>query len=185
MFFVPISDQERLITVPAVARDIQVGSDNNIEEEEASKYANKTCEYAKKLYAVLAYIKKGADIRALLDEQVTDEVLPLKRKADDQGLFLLQLRDGGPIETFEAWSEKEREKFDRVQYWMTSPVFEDKEHYELDDKTILPFIRFNAGPDAQKPMQGGYSEVYPVRVHPAHHAFWKSNAEVGRSTRAL
>lgn len=177
MFFVPICNQDELITVQAVARDIQNGNDN-ITENEALKYANAACESAKQLYAVLAYIKKGADIGILLEENITDEALPLKRKDDDQGLFALERRDGQPIETFESWSEKEREKFDRIQWWMTSTVFEDKEHYDLDDKAILPFIRFKLEPDTQTPMQGGYSEVYPVRVHPAHHKFWKSDSEV-------
>jgi hypothetical protein len=178
MFFVPISSQEELITVPAVARDIQLGNEYDVAEEDALKFANEACECAKRLYAILAYIKKGADIGVLLEENIKDKILPLKRKADDQGLLVLQRRDGQPIATFESWSEKEREKFDRVQWWMISPVFEDREHYELDDKTILPFMRFKATPDAQKPMQGGYSEVYPVRVHPAHHRFWECNAEV-------
>lgn len=178
MFFVPQCSQAELITVEAVARDIQVRNDNDIGEDEALRYANAVCGSARKLYAVLAYIRRGADIRVLLDEHVTDDVLPLRRKADDQGLFALQQRDGRPIETLESWSEKEREKFDRVQWWMTSPFFEDKKHYELDDKTILPFIRFKAGSDIQRPIQGGYSEVYPVRIHPAHHDFWISGAEV-------
>ena len=180
MFFVPICDQQKLITLDAVARDIQI-CNPQIEEEEALDYAKKACEYARRLYAVLACVKRGGDIGNLLAENITDKVLPLKRKDDDQGLFILQRPDDQTIQRFELWDTKEREDFDRIQWWMTSPIFEDKEHYELDDEAILPFVRYKATGNTQKPHHGGYSEVYPVRVHPAHHRFWESDADVSQN----
>jgi hypothetical protein len=181
-FFVPKNTLEELITVPVVTRDILARSDK-IDEEAAHEHALNACKYAKQLYAVLAYVKKGPDIFSLLREGVTDEALPLTRGEDDQGRFALFRKTDEPkptlmpIPTFERWNEKEREKFDRVQWWMTAPVFEEKAHYDLDEKTILPFVAFNHSGE-MKPMQGGYSEVYPVRVHPAHHDFWKTGPEV-------
>jgi hypothetical protein len=180
-----------LITIPAVQGDI-VARNDDIREEVAHEYATEACKYAKQLYAVLAYVKKGPDIYSLLNEGITDTALPLTRGHNQQGLFALfqkreyleDTKDGKqqkvtlkPIPTFDRWRENEREKFDRIQWWMTAPVFEEKEHYELDEKTILPFVHFD-GCDEIKPTQGAYSEVYPVRVHPAHHDFWIPGPEV-------
>ena len=190
-FFVPKSTLEGLITVPVVARDIQI-TNKAIEEKEALRAAEDACQRAKKLYAALAYVKKGSDICSLLKEGVTDQDLPLTRKEDNhQGSFALSrnsislARDPGlkeSISTFEGWSDKEREKFDRVQWWMTAPFFvpalEDEGHHELDDKTILPFVPFEGSEEMKKPIQGGYSEVYRVRLHPAHHSFWVTGLEV-------
>jgi hypothetical protein len=77
-----------------------------------------------------------------------------------------------------TWKPKYRENFDRVQWWMISPVFEEGEHYYLDEKAVLPFVPLDANEESLGTQQGGYSEVYPVRIHPAHHKFWKSTAQV-------
>lgn len=82
-----------------------------------------------------------------------------------------------PIRTFQDWSEYDIEEFDRIQWWMLAPVFEDKEHCDLDDDIMLPFVPFT---EAVEKKEGGYSEVYAVRLHPAHHNFWESStSEVG------
>lgn len=187
-FFVPKNILEELITVPAVQRDI-LAKVNTIGEQAALDNATVACECAKQLYAVLAYVKKGPDISSLLREGITDKALPLTRAQNDEGHFVLfqkledpndQTSSSKPILTFESWDENEREKFDRVQWWMTAPMFEEKEHYELDEKTILPFVRLEKNEEIQS-AQGAYSEVYPVRIHPAHHRFWKTRPEVGTS----
>jgi hypothetical protein len=169
-FIVPRSKQEELITVPTIIKDIRARNPD-LDERQAAAYAAKACKCAKKLYAILAYIKKGAEICSLLDEGISDEDLPLKRVPNAKSRFALYRQTGERIHTLEAWKEKYLENFDRVQWWMTSPVFKEQEHYELDDKTILPFIHFESTPDANGKTQGAYSEVYPVHIHPAHHEF--------------
>jgi hypothetical protein len=172
------------VTVNSIARDIQERSDS-CGEDDARATAEDAHKWAKKLYAVLALVKKGSDIKSLLEEGLSDRALPLAREENEPGLFSLQLKDGTPIKTFSSWSEKDREKFDRVQYWMTAPVFHDKVHYELNDKTILPFVPFGGSSEMKKSKQGGYSEVYPVRLHPAHHRFWKTGPEVWKESLNL
>jgi hypothetical protein len=93
-----------------------------VKEPEALEYAEKICRQAKQLYAVLAFVKKGPSIMSLLKEGVTDGDLPLTREKDDQGLFALSRKSGKPIQTFEEWSEKDREKFDRV--YAVSPNYD-------------------------------------------------------------
>lgn len=169
-FFVPIHAQNEILTQDAIAADIQKHRD--IGDTEAQKYAEKAHQYAKQLFATLAYTGKAADICALLKEGITDKDLPLVRACE--GSFALQRPDGKPIKAFEEWNDEDLETFDRVQYWMTAHVFEDKQHYILDDNIILPFMKFKAS-ETQQAKQGGYSEVFPVRIHPTHHNFWSTS----------
>ncbi|KAH8590923.1 kinase-like domain-containing protein [Bisporella sp. PMI_857] len=169
-FFIPQNTLEELITPSLVTRDIQTYK--GITPAKALEHVKIACQSAQKLYAVLALVKKGSHISDLLDAQITDKDLPLERRDSNFALYRKSKNlEDDPILVFADWTQKEREKFDRFQWWLTAPVFEDKEHYELDDKTILPFIPFQHRDDIKKPIQGGYSEVYPVRLHPAHHKF--------------
>jgi hypothetical protein len=172
---IPRSALEELITIPHVTADIQA-RDPDIDEAEAAKYAEVVCKCASRLYATLAYTKKGADIKGLLNEGVTDDDLPFVRKANEKTKFALNRKNGGAIETLDSWTSKHLRKFDQHQWWMSAPVFKlNEELYELDDKTILPFVVFEAPEGIETKKQGGYSEVYPVRIHPAHHEFWESS----------
>lgn len=173
-FIVPNSAQESLITINAVAKEIQAGYRLGLEE--AVERAEEVCQSARHLFAILAYMKRGAEICTLLEEGVSDTDLPLMRESDDQHRFALKRKSGKPIKIMEKWCDKDLEKFDRYQYWMTAPIFEDKQHYPLHDNTILPFFPVKPDAGTEEPKQGGYSEVYRVRVHPSHHKFWKRSA---------
>lgn len=175
---VPNCAIESLITIPNIEKDIRARN-HKIERSEVKHVAKEACRSAKKVFAILAYMKKGPEICSLLKEKVSDKDLPLGRKRHDNGISILQRASGVPIKTFETWSDNDIEKFDRIQWWMLAPVFEDKQHYDLDENIILPFIPFKSNPDTEKKKEGGYSEVYAVRLHPAHHRFWaRSKSEV-------
>jgi serine/threonine protein kinase len=181
-FVVPKDVQEDLITESTIAKDIQAHT-THITEKEAEEYAKKACQCARCLYATLAYIKHGADICALLNEGITDDNLPLVRKPNDRNASLY-LRSGNLVEATKSWKPKHRENFDRVQWWMNAPVFNYGEHYPLDEKTVLPFIPLDSSDASLGKKQGGYSEVYPVCIHPAHHDFWKGSEQVLTPTYA-
>ena len=86
--------------------------------------------------------------------------------------------NGKVIETFGSWSDHDLEQFDRAQWWMQAPTFRLNEGLQiLDDNTVLPFVPLKSLGQAMEAKQGGYSEVFTVRVHPAHHEFW---AKTGR-----
>jgi serine/threonine protein kinase len=177
-FIVPRCRQEELINVVTVAKDIRA-QDLTITEDVALDIAKQTCQQARQLYATLAYIKKGADIRGLLDEGICDDDMPLVRKPHGDRQYALHRRDGNSfkaIDALETWDDNHLERFDRVQWWMTAPVFKLGGHYELDDKAMLPFIPFSPTDPVPEIKQGGYSEVYPVRVHPSHHKFWEKKS---------
>ena len=94
---------------------------------------------------------------------------------------MLQRGLGMSIEAFKNWSDEEIEDFDRIQWWMLAPVLTRKEHHELDDYPILPFITFEANDEMKRRKEGGYSEVYPVRIHPSHHNFWEPSEQLVRT----
>jgi hypothetical protein len=175
-WLVPRDIQQDIITKAAIADDIQA-QNTDITPKEADEYAEKACQDARCLYATLAYIKHGADICALLNEGINDDELPLFRKPNDRNASLYQ-RNGELVKAMMTWTPKHREKFDRVQWWMISPVFEYECHYSFDEKTVLPFIPLDPKDASLVKKQGGYSEVYPVRIHPAHHKFWEGSGPV-------
>jgi hypothetical protein len=167
-----------LITVNNIEKDVQTNG-HSVESPEIKDIAETACLIAKKVFAILAYMKKGPEICFLLKDGVSDQDLPLRRRRNDNGDFLLERESGVPIKTFEKWDDNDREEFDRIQWWMLAPVFDDKEHYDLDSKIVLPFIPYKANADTVQKKEGGYSEVYAVRLHPAHHTFWeRSKSEV-------
>lgn len=175
-FFVPNCSQEQLITIEIVSRII-VAAHPSIPPEELRILAQKTCQSSRHLFAILAYLKKGADIYHLHAEDITDEDLPFERRHDAQisRRFELQRRTekgktGKLIRTFENWSDDDLERFHRCQWWMTAPIFEDGRHYELADNTVLPFTPLRDA-EAQTPKTGGYSEVSSAHIHPSHHRF--------------
>jgi hypothetical protein len=224
-FFVPRCAQESLITEAVVKLVMQAG-DPSIQDDKAEKYAKKTCQRARQFFAILTCIGKGHEMRSLLRQGVSDKDLPLRREVPK---FKLKRETGGRIRALDRFSQEHLENFDRIQWWMISPVFEDKEHYDLEDNTALPFIsispnaeangEFNAEADteaatdsdavsdvvsddeldtksnaelnvdrheefneesdneaeASKITVSGFSEVYPRRLHPSHHNFWKSS----------
>jgi hypothetical protein len=171
-YIVPICKQRSLITVENIKQDIQEG-DDKIELAEIEDVAAKACNIAPSVFATLAYMKKGHEICALLRDGISDKDLPLKG-GNEEGKFTLERASRVPIETFERWDDEEREEFDRIQWWMMAPVFKSKEHHELNERTILPFIPFKENEETEKKKESGYSEVYARRIHPSHHNFWDS-----------
>lgn len=173
-FFIPICEQQRLITCSNIEKEIR-DQGQDFDPTEIKQIAERAHEIAPRLFAIAAYMKKGHEIGSLLSDGLSDKDLPFIRRKNKKEAASLQRKSGEPIETFKRWSDAEIEKFDRIQWWMISPVFSDKEHYELDDNTILPFIPFEASADTEQLKIGGYSEVYAVRLHPSHHNFWEES----------
>jgi len=168
-----------LISVPNIEQEIR---DRNykIKEAEIKHVAEKISRIALKLFATLIFMKKGAEICALLRDGVSDDDLPFRRDKDGEGNSVLQRCSGGSIEAFDSWSEEDIEAFDRMQWWVIAPVFKINEHHDLVNNTVLPFIPFETNGDAGQKREGGYSEVYAVQIHPSHHNFWEQLESMAR-----
>lgn len=184
-FFIPICQLDSIITTSNVESEIQRG--NSYSDPAGFKHiAEETCRIARKVFAVLACMGRGFEIEIFLRDGVSDEDLPVRGIKNENGGYELRRRSGAPIETFESWNDHDKEEFDRTQWWMLSPVFCDKEHYELEESTILPFIPFETGGEIEKKSLGGFSEVYAARIHRSHHKFWEgSKLLVGKLDKNL
>jgi hypothetical protein len=172
-YLVPICKQRSLITVENIKKDILEG-DENIKPAEIEDVVAKVYDIAPKVFVTLAYMKRGHEICGLLRDGISDKDLPLSIKKNELGYFTLERISQVPIKTFERWDDDEKEDFDRIQWWMMAPVFRSKEHHELDESAILPFIPFEGNEETEEKKEGGYSEVYARLIHPSHHNFWDS-----------
>ena len=65
---------------------------------------------------------------------------------------------------------------------MLAPKFKTLEHHEFEEDVILPFLALSEEEKKIRPKQGTYSEVFPVRIHPAHHDFWDTADNLVSST---
>lgn len=171
-FFVPKLDKDTIIT-ERVVMDAILAKGSSMSTEQAQKYATEVYEKAKNLFAILVHMGKSAEVCAFLDASISDEDLPFERSehADGECDFSLQLKSGIKVEVMKAWEPTERELFGKTQWLMLAPEFEDKEHHELHDNTVLPFVTGSgqAPTDKDAPTWGGYSTVFFARIHSSHY----------------
>lgn len=182
-FIVPQCAQKSLINESVVESAIR-SKQPDITNAELADYVQKTCQDARRLFAILAYMRKEGEICRFMRGGVTDNDLPLRRTFDNGDHYVqwrLEGRDGKRIEALESWRTRHREKFSNAQRLMTSPVFEPGQHYELDNSIILPFIGFTHEEGKELEFRGGgYSEVLIKCIHPSHHAFWERSTSTVR-----
>lgn len=148
---------------------------------------------ARKLLAIHLYGPEDNEkaILDLLNEGITDQDLPFLRinrnKMCENGYtpeFTLgknshskcQLGDHKKcgIEALEHWDLSKIENLCRYQWTVLAPIFEPSAegipHFDLDDGCLLPFIM-----DGEKEaIQGGYSDVWKVTIHPGHQNFFSA-----------
>lgn len=175
--FVPIGKLNHLTTPAKIAEEIRFqlsylllnnpGSALEYTETDIGNVAEKASIHAPKLFAILTWLKRGLDIFELLREGVIDMDLPLQIQKDNK-VFIVK---GGTTETFNNWPEEAVEEFDRIQWWMTAPIFEKLKDHVVCGRTILPFLEVPAG-ERNHGGRGGFSDVVFRQIHPDHHDFW-------------
>ena len=70
----------------------------------------------------------------------------------------------------EKWERTHVENLGIYQWSMLTPCFEkslDVNHYDLEDNCILPFVKDEER--SEKNNEGGFSFVWEIEIHPAHH----------------
>jgi hypothetical protein len=181
-FFLPADAQDRLIIAPKVAEEFE-RLFPNLALGERSAYVSRTCSSARKLFAILLGIDKGESILDILSDGITDEDLPLvkhpKRSANASyttPYFTLRAkrRIDRPIQTIDNWNWRTSiRQFYCEQWWLKAPVFDTLgKHYELEDDCVLPFVEDKEDINVNS---GGYSDVWGVRIHPAHQKLFRSS----------
>lgn len=136
----------------------------------------------KKVFSLLALVDKLPDIRHFIDENVADDDLPLaKVYPRDSNLFTLGSRVSSddhvlPATCLSRWAPATIRVFEEWQWSTMAPTFQCGEpkniaHTRLSDDMPLPFTSDSQDGTEDKSIQGGYSTVFKVTIHPSHHYF--------------
>jgi len=185
--FLPVDAQDRLLTARNVAAEFE-RLFPKLAQEERSNYVSRTCGSARKLFAILLGINKGGSIIDILADGITDGDLPLvKYRAAHSNYtnprFTLRSkwRIDRPIHAIDQWDWRPTiRQFYGEQWWLNAPVFKTQgKHYEFEDDCVLPFLEDQEDIN----VSGGYSDVWGVRIHPAHHNFFRSPKSQVRATK--
>ncbi|KAI9928446.1 hypothetical protein MW887_002491 [Aspergillus wentii] len=164
-FYVPRQVQDQLVTEQNVAIILYI----HIKDYQTLKETAKlTCQRGSVIFAILLLMKKESETHLFFKEGVFNNSLPLQRQTGDQD-FQLKKGDHTPVMTIRNWDSEDREKFDHIQWWFMAPLFEDLQHYELSVNVSLPTVPVLSEGESLSVQDGGYCEVYPVRIHPMHH----------------
>ncbi|TVY93333.1 Cyclin-dependent kinase [Lachnellula willkommii] len=184
-YFVPINMMKSLVTRPKVEAALQ-----NIYPRMADdrillkRYSESISLRSKRVFAILI---TGEDIfreaiKKFVDEGVTDDDLPLCRAYNEnQSSFVLckekhklcEKRDHQlcGIQAMSKWPQRRRSEFDRVQWFFQAPEFRkspgETPYFEFHDNAVMPFLK-DYEHDFEFFRAGGYSQVWPVQIHPAH-----------------
>jgi hypothetical protein len=197
-YFIPIDVLDRLLTRRNIRQELRKICPD-MEEQRREVYINAICSTSKKLFAILLCTSSAGNVRFIcdfIDEGVNDADLPLTRvypnggtlsshnrrmytlaRADHRSCMLLDHSSCG-INLFSKWHRMEIQNLCRDQWLALAPVFESvpgniPPHLSLDDAVVLPYIQ-DWELDVTRIKPGGYSEVWPVRIHPAHQKLLKS-----------
>jgi hypothetical protein len=189
-YFIPV-DKIRELEKKELVREELRGIFPIMGSDELDHYVEVIRSEATKIFAVLlcsAGIQ--GEICKLIGEGVADSDLPLVRvhgvrKKRRSASYTLAKKEHGRckvhgfcqveghaecgIKALSSWDRMEVQNLCRDQWLTLSPIFkacpQEVPHYDFDDAVILPFIEDE---EKNKLLHGGYSEVWGVRIHPAH-----------------
>jgi len=144
-----------------------------------------------KIFALLVSVGQGGDIGNFINEQVSDQSLPVCLHPDRTDEVILCRKDmpTQPLKCFEKWQSWLRELFETKQWQVLIPYFDldtgkRAQLYSLDDKTILPWCPRDEGSlSSSQPSrnEGGYASVSCIKIHPSCHGFSEVLEAVSRS----
>ncbi|KAK7911826.1 kinase-like domain-containing protein [Apiospora marii] len=201
MGFIPKRQLNDIITEESVYQELIGHFAHSFDEATFREYAAHICREEKVIvrdgrvklksyktvFALLVMFNKTSEILDILGEDVSDLDLPLVDIVEgNYGRHRIGRRSRihkahPPVHLwcFSKWSRVESESFLRYQWMMLAPFFRrseynDVQHYELHDSQILPWI--DTAEDEYFEHHGGFSTVFPVRIHPEHHNFRDAEA---------
>lgn len=138
------------------------------------KYASR-----QRLFTILAMCAKLDRLGFFIEAQISDHDLPFIRPRESPGELCSKYDTSKAISCSNGWTYPELNAFDHTQWQVISPYFskpsktsgEKATHYQLHPMDILPFIDDNNEGLEQKVVPGGQSQVFKIKIHPAHHNF--------------
>mgnify|MGYP001940364931 CR=1 FL=1 len=197
--FIPKRELRRIITIEAVTRElketlappplrmslneIQAYAKTVCTEPEEEKGGKTKIKSFRKIFALLMIVEVPASIIAFIQENVSDQDLPLTLVK--KGMTRLLYRRGDrkkqtPLQCFKderQWSPMKCENFCEKQWCLLAPFFSPPDadgvvkNYILQDRHILPFLTLEDAPGHGVDKTGGSGRVKIVGIHPDHHNF--------------
>lgn len=197
--FITKRELRRIITVEAVTRELKATlappplriSLNEIRdytktvctEPEEEKGGKTKIKSFRKIFALLTIVEVPSSIVAFIEENVSDQDLPLTLVKN--GMTRLLYRRGDkkkqtPLRCFKderQWSPMKCENFCEKQWCLLAPFFSPSDgdgvvkNYILQDEHILPFLALEDTPSHGVDKTGGSGRVKMVHIHPDHHNF--------------
>lgn len=137
----------------------------------------------RKIFTLLVIMNKLADIKQFIDDSVADESLPLSRipKPNSKNTFQFgsNRTSAGPVRqlsSFANWNVIDIWTFEEWQWTTLSPVLKrgrrrNVKHLDLRDELSLPFTYDSRHSSDGPVIEGGFSTVFKVHIHPANHRF--------------
>jgi hypothetical protein len=161
----------------------------DLRDDRVDHYVKVICTEAKRIFAIILSSSREIqrEIRTFIDEGIRDVDLPLVR-VNKKGSTAYTLATKDHDECFEEghlkcgikavaqWVRSDIQNLCRDQWLAQAPVFGkgDKEipHYTFDKAVVLPFTEDEENEEGAM-REGGYSEVWGVRIHPEHQTVLK------------
>ncbi|TVY81364.1 putative L-type lectin-domain containing receptor kinase VI.1 [Lachnellula suecica] len=176
-YFIPVDSLEDLLSVDTITAELEGYQLDSTTTGSNQHLAQLISINASKLFAILVCLGLGESIRQFLDEDITDKDLPFKRLDETETTgtpkkrLCSRLRRNKPIKCMESWGRQRIRNFDREQWYVLAPVFNNCEdvgvpHYDFGKNQVLPFLKDGEQSDQVK--EGGYSTVWEIKIHPAH-----------------
>lgn len=192
--FLPLDQMDQIFTYEAILLELQINFPNRTKESlqnlahqihDEVEVQDSSPTTRKKIFGTLVRINKTTWINHFIDEGLYDCDLPFyfPNSNEPHELVTRITKEGQevPVHCFTVprWKSLDRELFQQYQWEFQAPFFEVTPanghgrrpiHYSLGDHAILPFIQNFEGERLGDMISAGYSEVWRVRIHPAHHS---------------
>lgn len=193
-YFIPVDVLDKLLLKPNIRQHLRKIFPT-MDKESLEFYAESICSTSKKLFAVLICTLSGAQSRAIcnfIQEGINDTDLPFERlylndrpanssgryqmytlaKKEHEASCTFPIHTLCGINTVSNWPRDQVQSFCRDQWLVLAPIFEstpgtDPPHRSFPESVVLPFTE-DWENDSAAVKFGGYSEVWAIRIHPAH-----------------
>jgi hypothetical protein len=192
-FFLPINALENIIREDRVLQWLRANKQlQDLTLDELIRVTKQICEDQsipsgsqkvkyksfRKVFAILVLLEKEEAIQDFIKEDISDQDLPLRVLREDDKYVARRKAQDTVLNSFKnGWSDLLFDSFDNYQWWITAPYFYQKgkgrqrkpRFFEFHDKVVLPFIEDNERETEDG--LGGFSNVWQVKIHDAHHDF--------------
>jgi hypothetical protein len=195
-YFLPLDSMGKIITVPNIEKELRkydIDRTNHdlrrIAQEVMTVKAmlrkkgskRKTCR--RRIFSVLAMMKRSDAIIEVLEEGIYDDDMPFKFVLNNKNYKVFRRQRGGSdpevVQFLGSWEFADQEMFISYQWQMKAPYFEMSwepgervYHYPLAPQDVIPFVKETAKDsslDGAIDFSGGTSTVHKVKIHKAHY----------------